>query len=283
MIATDVLQSYKDQYALSGQVDFLAEMDKHSSLAGKAVLEVGGSNIPRAFAFGELKARQWISVDRVYPQNRQYWPLQYRHTGVIPLSPDIDYEMLGDHVILDGGIESLPPSFSDKFDAVVSMDAFEHIPKFATMLDRTYMALKPGGVLMSMYSVIWSSHFGHHLWGVTDKQGKTYYIESSPIPKWGHLLMRPPEMYRYLLDHTDPETADEIVYHVYHSEILNRLFYEDYEAYLGASRFERYSISPFMPDVTPDPDTQRELERLCPGGKNFATTGILVRCDKQHG
>src|ERR1017187_6572722 len=45
--------------------------------------------------------------------------------------------------------------------------------------------------MLSMYSVIWSSHFGHHLWGATDKAGKTYYIESPPIPKWSHLLMRP--------------------------------------------------------------------------------------------
>jgi hypothetical protein len=40
------------------------------------------------------------------------------------------------------------------------MDAFEHIPKFASMLDRTYDALRPGGRMLSMYSVIWSSHFG---------------------------------------------------------------------------------------------------------------------------
>src|ERR1039458_7291910 len=104
----------------------------------------------------------------------------------------------------------------------------------------------PACSCLVVYSVIWSSHFGHHLWGVTDKAGNTYYIESSPIPKWGHLLMRPHEMHRYLLDHTDFETADEIVYHVYHSEILNRLFFEDYQAYFAQSKFKKINISKFM-------------------------------------
>ena len=275
-----VLEAYKQQYNLSGQLDFLVEMNRHVSLEGKRVLEVGGSNIPKSFLFDVLGAQQWISVDRVYPENRTYWPRQYMHTGVIPMSGDIQYSDLDRHVILDGGIERLPPSFAGQFDAVVSMDAFEHIPRFATMLSRTFDALRPGGKLMSMYSVIWSSHFGHHLWGVTDKAGKTYYIESSPIPKWGHLLMRPQEMYEYLLDHTDADAADEIVYHVYHSENLNRLFYEDYEQYFAHSPFQRFEIKRFIPDVHPDSETRKKLERLYPGRKRFEVSSILAICDK---
>ena len=280
MLSPDELQYYKSEYNLAGQPDFLMEMHRHWSLEGKRVLEVGGSNLPKSLLFEVLRVRQWISVDRVYPENRQYWPKQYKHTGVIPISEDIDYTVLDQHVILDGGIEKLPPSFAGRFDAIVSMDAFEHIPRFATMLDRTYDALRPGGRMLSMYSVIWSSHFGHHLWGVTDKAGKTYYIESSPIPKWGHLLMRPCEMYTYLLGHTDAATADEIVYHVYHSEILKRLFYEDYEAYFARSRFEKVELKKFLPDVVPDPETQRRLEELRPGRRNFASMGMLAVCEK---
>ena len=93
--------------------------------------------------------------------------------------------------------------------------------------------------------------------------------------------MRPHEMHRYLLDHTDFETADEIVYHVYHSEILNRLFFEDYEAYFAQSKFEKIEISKFMPDVKPDPETQQRLEHLHPGRKDFSTTGILVVAEKE--
>jgi SAM-dependent methyltransferase len=279
-LTSEELEYYKREYNLAGQPDFLLEMNRHCSLEGKRVLEVGGSNLPKPLLFDVLRVRQWISVDRVYPENRQYWPSQYKHTGVIPISEDIDYRVLDQHVILDGGIEKLPASFAGQFDAVISMDAFEHIPKFATMLDRTYDALRPGGRMLSMYSVIWSSHFGHHLWGVTDRAGNTYYIESSPIPKWGHLLMRPPEMYRFLLNHTDPQAADEIVYHVYHSEILNRLFYEDYQAYFAGSRFENVELKKFMPDVHPDAETQKTLEQLYPGRKEFAAMGMLAICEK---
>jgi SAM-dependent methyltransferase len=280
MLTTEELEYYKRGFNLAGQPDFLLEMNRHCSLKGKRVLEVGGSNLPKPLLFEVLEAEQWVSVDRVYPENREYWPKQYKHTGVIPISDDIDYGALDQHVILDGGIEKLPRSFEGRFDVIVSMDAFEHIPKFATMLERTYDALRPGGTMLSMYSVIWSSHFGHHLWGVTDKAGKTYYIESSPIPPWGHLLMRPPEMYKYLLGYTDPETADEIVYHVYHSEVLNRLFFEDYEAYYAASKFENVIIEKFMPDVAPAPETQQRLETLCPGRQNFSAAGILAICEK---
>lgn len=280
MLTPEEIQRYKNEYNLAGQPDFLLEMNRHWPLEGKRVLEVGGSNIPKSFLFGVLKASQWISVDRVYPENRKYWPKQYSHTGVIPLSEDIDYGSLDRHVILDGCIEKTPPSFAGQFDAIISMDSFEHIPRFATMLERTYDALQPGGKMLSMYSVIWSSHFGHHLWGVTDKAGKTYYIESSPIPKWGHLLMTPPEMYRFLLDHTDPEAADEIVYHVYHSENLNRLFYEDYEGYFARSRFEKIELKKFLPDVEPEPETRTRLEQMYPGRKRFEAMGMLAICEK---
>ena len=276
MVTAEELAYYKREFNLAGQPDFLMEMNRHWSLEGKRVLEIGGSNIPKPFVFEVLKARQWISIDRVYPENRQYWPKQYSHTGVIPISENIDYSNLDQHVILDGDIEKLPPSFTDRFDAIVSMDAFEHIHRFSTMLERAYAALRVGGRMLSIYSPIWSSHFGHHLWGVTDKAGKTYYIETSPIPKWGHLLMRPHEMYRYLLDHTDTETADEIVYRVYHSEIINRLFYEDFQCYFAQSRFQAIEFHRAGPNVEPDADTQRRLEYLHPGRKEFSSTGILL-------
>jgi hypothetical protein len=92
--------------------------------------------------------------------------------------------------------------------------------------------------------------------------------------------MRPQRMYQYLLDHTDSETADEIVYHVYHSEILNRLFYEDYAEYFAMSRFEKIDLIKWLPDVQPDAATQKQLEELYPGRKQFAAQGILAVCEK---
>ena len=71
MLTPDELQDYKREYNLAGQPDFLMEMNRQCSLEGKRVLEVGGSNIPKAFLFEVLRVRQWISVDRVYPANRE--------------------------------------------------------------------------------------------------------------------------------------------------------------------------------------------------------------------
>jgi len=279
-ISSEELKVYKDEFNLSGQLDLLLEIHRSSRLTGKVVLEIGGSNIPKPFVFDVLKAKQWVSVDQVYPHNRVLWPRQYKDAEVIPIAPNVEFDALSVYSILDGRVELLPDSFAGRFDAIVSIDAFEHILNFATMLDRAHRALRAGGLLTTIFSPIWPSHIGHHLWGVTDKSGRTFHIESSPIPPWGHLLMRPQEMCKYLLDHTDPEAAEAIVYHVYHTENLNRLFVEDYETYFQNSPFESYSIQSSVPDVAPPPDVQRELERLHPGRKQFSRIGNFVRCKK---
>lgn len=280
VISPEALKTYKDTFNLSGQLDMLLGIHASSPLTGKVVLEIGGSNIPRPFVFDVLKVKKWVSVDKVYSQNRTLWPLQYQDAQVIPIARDVQFDALSDYAILDGGIECMPHSFAGRFDAIVSIDAFEHVLKFATMLDRAYDALRPGGQLAAMFSPIWSSHIGHHLWGITDQSGRTFYIESSPIPAWGHLLMRPHQMYKYLLDHTDPQAADEIVCQVYHSANLNRLFVEDYETYLRSSLFENHSIQSFVPEVATPPEVQLELERLHPGRKQFSQIGIYLCCEK---
>ena len=84
-----------------------------------------------------------MSVDRVHAENKKYWPKQYQRTGVMPISEDIDCHVLDQYVILNGGIERLPGSFSGRFEAIVSMDTFEYISKFARTLDRTYDAARP--------------------------------------------------------------------------------------------------------------------------------------------
>ena len=70
VISPELLKHYKEQFNLSGQLDLLLRLDQSCSLAGKAVLEIGGSNLPQPFVIGELKAKWWVSVDHVYPQNR---------------------------------------------------------------------------------------------------------------------------------------------------------------------------------------------------------------------
>ena len=281
VITADDLERYKTDFNLGGQLDLLLAIHRLCPLTGKTVLEIGGSNIPKPFIFDVLRAHRWVSVDHVFPQNRILWPRQYREADVRPLTADLAPRDLSEYSILDGRIEQLPATFDGSFDAIISIDAFEHVLRFSSMLQRAHSALRSGGQLIAIFSPIWSSHIGHHLWGITDKSGRTFYIESSPIPAWGHLLMRPAALYEYLLDHTDPETADEIVFNVYHSENLSRSFVEDYEEYFRCSPFQNCSLQSSVPDVAPNPEIQSELERLHPGRKNFSRIGFVACCTKE--
>lgn len=279
-VSSEEIHRYQQEFNLSGQLYLLLALDEVCPLRNKTVLEVGGSNLPQPFVLDVLGARKWICVDRIYEHNRMLWPRQYEQAHILPVGSDLELEALPSFTLLDGQVENLPASFAGKFDAAVSIDSFEHILRLSTALDRMYEALRDGGRLAAIYSPIWPCHIGHHLWGVTDKAGRTYYIESSPIPPWGHLLMRPPEMHRYLLDHTDAETAAEIVYQVYHSENLNRLFVEDFEAYFRQSKFANVKLQSYVPAVQPPEDVQKKLENMHPGRRQFSQIGILACCDK---
>jgi hypothetical protein len=126
-----------------------------------------------------------------------------------------------------------------------------------------------------MFSPIWSAHDGHHLHGVTDKKGNVFSFSNSPIPPWGHLFMRPPEMYQHLLAHTDEEAASEIVYHVYNSPAINRLFTEDYAAYFQQSPFEIDRLeATYQANISEEGNNL--LKTLYPGREHFNNNGILA-------
>jgi SAM-dependent methyltransferase len=169
----------------------------------------------------------------------------------------------------------LPVALHGRFDAAFSIAAFEHIDRLALTLDGIHAALRPGGRLFAMFSPIWSSHNGHHLPDIRDRSGRQFSFTRSPIPPWAHLLLRPPEMFEHLLAQTDRETAAEIVYYVYHSPHINRLFTEDYVAYARASAFEVERCEATFPQPPP-PELQAELERLHPGRTKFRNNGMLL-------
>jgi hypothetical protein len=126
---------------------------------------------------------------------------------------------------------------------------------------------------------VWSAHDGHHLQGVVDKAGRAFTYHNSSIPPWGHLLMRPPELYRHLLNVTDAEAAAEIVYMVYHSPSINRLFTEDYADYVQASPFKIVRLDGVFPVDVPA-DTAAALATLFPGRRHFNNNGILLVLEK---
>lgn len=269
-----------EEYGLSYQIDFMAQINRHHPLAGRRVLEVGGSNLPRAFVLEDLGAAQWVCVDHIIPSvHPKLWSKHFAQEGVIPLSGHVDVGRLQPYAILNGQIEDMPASFTGQFDVVVSIATFEHVLKFGGMLDRIHDVLMPGGSLVSLFSPIWPCHNGHHIWDITDKAGRVFSFGSSPIPAWGHLLMRPAQLRQHLLAHTDPQCADEIVHQVYHSPEVNRLFVEDYYAFLQGARFADFQLMPVMPSGIPD-DIQKALETLHPGRRLFSHQGLLLKARK---
>lgn len=282
-MSEDRIKALQAAFGLTYHVPYVLSAETLVGLRGKDVLEVGGS-LPANFVLDEIGVRRWFSIEEM-----EYWreSTATGHTQGTPpvqifassLAAVTDIGALGAHAVLDGRIERLPTSLHGCFDVIFSIAAFEHIDRMPLALDAMFKALRPGGAVFSMYSPIWSAHDGHHLPTIIDAQGRRFDFSSSPIPHWGHLTMRPPELYDYLLKHTDPATASEIVYYVYHSPHINRLFTEDYISFFRKSPFTVEKIHLTFPLQLPAElleKAQKTLENLYPGRRYFLNNGILV-------
>lgn len=241
-------------------------------LSGKRVLEVGGC-LPDAYVKTVLGAEQWVGVQELGYFREIGAPDQ--HTAaqqVLPITAVSTACELESYAVLLGAVEDLPACLHGAFDAVVSFAAFEHILRLGPALDAMAAALMPEGRLYSLFAPIWSSPTGHHLPDMRSADGTAYGFGDSPIPPWGHLLMRPPELYHYLLKHTDERTAGDMVYFTYHSPHINRLFIEDYIYYVANSPLTG-SIRRAFPS-NPSDKTQQRLESLHPGRTKFDGFGL---------
>ena len=266
------MDALKKKYNLSYHIDFALTAQQYVGLRGKKDLEIGGS-LPRGLVLDDLGAEKWVASEELsyYSEIRA----DIKKEGFVNLEDVDNIEILGSYAVVSGRAEQLTDAFSEGFDVVFSIAAFEHIDRLPLALSRMHRVLKPGGRLFTMFSPIWSAHDGHHLHGVVDKQGNEFSFGKSPIPPWGHLLLRPPQLYTHLLAHTDEEAAAEIVYHVYNSPSINRLFTEDYAEYFQKSPFQVDTIAAIFLKPPPE-DVQKRLEALFPGRQRFDNNGILA-------
>jgi SAM-dependent methyltransferase len=271
------------RFGLSYHVPYCAHADKLVGLRGKRVLEVGGS-LPVGFVRDHVGVAQWTAVEEF-----SYWrtvdqvenltdsPLQRQAgsklTSATPQLLDNDY------VLLEGAIENAPDALAGQFDVAFSIACFEHVSRLPKALDRISRLLRPGGQLFTMFSPIWSAHDGHHLPEIRDRAGRTFKFDHSPIPPWGHLLVGPSGLYEFLCKQTDPATAEEMVYYVYHAPHINRLFLEDYVNYFHQSPLEVKTCTGTFPTEIPA-NMQSDLERLHPGRTHFRFNGLLVVLQK---
>lgn len=266
----------REKYNLNYHVDFTINAENSIGLKGKDVLEVGGT-LKEIFVKEFIAPKKWVCVE-----NDDYYESISGSSGVkskISLESVSSIDDLPDYSVINGRIENVTSVFDEKFDAIFSIACFEHIEKFPAALDGMYRCLRPGGYLYSEFAPIWTSHLGHHLNDVVDKNGKIFHFGDSPIPLWGHLLMSPPEMYEYLLNYTDSEAASEIVYNIYNSTFINRLFVEDYEKYIEISNFEKIEFKMVYNQNIPEEIFLKLMERH-PNYKNFSNEGLAITLRK---
>jgi len=273
------------KYELTYHVPYAELCRKALGFEGKDILEVGGS-LPKAYVFAQLKARSWSCVESpeyaLFNKDQPNFSLNKNKGSNMPNISECTETGFKDTKLPQGqynlfyaNIEDLPEEHFSRYDLVFSIAAFEHIHKFPQALDKMYMALKPGGKLFAMFSPIWSAHNGHRLPDIRDKYGKLFNYSDSPIPAWGHLIMRPADLCQYLYRFTDKETADLMVYHVYNSPQINRFFTEDYMRFFRQSRFKIIKMEDTFFCKTQD-KTQAILEGLYPGRSRFTNNGMQV-------
>ena len=247
-----------------------------STLRDKAVLEIGGSNLPPELLFQDFQASQWVSVDYLSWRGDEETPRDQYGTPILPLDK-ADAECLKHkHLTLSGSADAIPDCFGGHFDTVVSICAFEHIQNLAGVLERACHALKPGGTFYTHFGPIWSGPGGSHFW-ISGDFNYNNSLEHG-VPYFAHLLQTPEELAASLAGRYDDELLERLKYWIYTSPRINHLFYEDYERLLRETplvdvRFRSCS-RPLNGRV------QRALEAKYPGHHHFRESYVTITAKK---
>ena len=261
----------------SYQISYLLKAHELVNFNNKIVLEVGGS-LPQKLVTNELLVSQWIGNEEL----SYYSESGYNSPSVIENSiVNSEYNSNVKYSTIAGGIEELNESYFGVFDIVFSIAAFEHINKFPEALEIIYLALKPGGKLITIFSPIWSSCVGHHLPQIIDSQEKEYDFGNSPLPPWGHLLMNRIELYDFLLSKFDKNFINKILYYVFNSSHINRYFLDDFIDLIHLSKFiksDKNIIHPIFPIVVPK-DIETVLKNKY-GNRDFSNQGLFLLLEK---
>ncbi|GAA2707409.1 class I SAM-dependent methyltransferase [Micromonospora olivasterospora] len=188
--------------ALSEDAVF-ADFAARVPLAGAHVVEIGGSlseNLAELHGVG-----RWTSVDPNRP------------AGAGPS---------GRTEVVRARAEDMPlPDASA--DAVFSSNAFQFIDVTAT-LAQVRRVLRPGGLLYAHFGPIWSAVDGHQLEYVSYEGRDLLFWQDTLLPPWAHLAYDRAELRQLLGTALPDDLADLLVWHVYDSATVNRLFFEDY-------------------------------------------------------
>jgi SAM-dependent methyltransferase len=213
---------------------------------GKTVLEIGGSNFPRELLFDVLRVNKWVCVDYLenWAKDREASTMGLNRLlndsdktndfSVFSLDNAENNLNSKDYLKFHGDATCIPENFYEKFDVVVSANAFEHILTLPQVIEKIFCCLVKGGKFYTGFAPIWSCANGHHYAGGKYNGAQKGYdisfnnIERDGIPPFIHLLKNESETREYFLDKKlqfGQEQIDCLCKWSYHTNEINRLFF----------------------------------------------------------
>lgn len=202
---------------------YLNVADATIGLRGQRVLEVGGCSPPALL--------------------RGYQPLAWTAINLNPQEVS-DFNRQAGELSLTGcsahlqDIASFEPEYG--YDRIYSINSFEHISNLTGAFDRMYRALRPGGLLFTLFGPIWSSDVGHHL-SLATENGPIHFGDGVLDP-WEHLTSTPEAIGKKLQARYGKAVADRAVEFIYTYPDLNRVFEHQYLEVLANSEFSSVMI-----------------------------------------
>jgi len=227
--------------------------------------------MPSQIVIDFLKANSWTATEN---------PLYDSEVGKLSNQSKLNQqlEINQRYKIIYKNIEDIEENYNNSFDCIFSIACFEHISRLPEAFDKMWRLLKPGGKLFSMFSPIWSCYDGHHLYHLKIPE-RFGFKEKKILSPWDHILKTRYQLHKELSGKFDRSFADEIIYHTFNNNHINRYFFEDYQYIFENSNFNLDKLFPTYKVDVPEP-YQIELERMSPGYKNFSHMGWYLYLSK---
>jgi len=277
------------EFGLSYHLDLLELVDREHGIAGRRVLEIGGS-LPEELVNGHFRAERWVAVDDF----EEYRVLSHRGHDIygrlntrakrddLPILDVAGSALPGvPWSRFDGDAGDLSPAFDGRFDLVVSIATLEHVADLPATLSAMRRALEPGGIAALLVGPVWSGPRGHHVYASYfpdfAEQTRAFLAELEP---WGHLLGTRSEMFARNRSRFGAPFAELVNYCIYESPHLNRLFADEYFDFLDLAGFRTLRRDGWPSDGLPRKLLNRVRKRY-PAHSHFELEGFtcLLRSD----
>lgn len=202
---------------------YLNVADVTIGLRGQKVLEVGGCSPPALVR--DLQPLSWTAVN-LHRQAVNDFNAQARELALPRYSAHLQ------------DIAAFEPA--DSYDRIYSINSFEHISNLTGAFDSMYRALRPDGLLFTLFGPIWSSDVGHHL-SLATEHG-TIHFGDGVLEPWEHLTSTAEAIGAKLEARYGKSVADRAVEFIYTYPDLNRVYEHQYLEVLANSGFSPVMI-----------------------------------------